>query len=218
MPPGDFMDRAPEIENPSYRFGHDKEVFIFLASLNFWEGLFDNVNIKFLRIILGFKPAEFKCLLMTIIIPNRLTDDRIDILKNKEEQIRRIADENGVGIEFCYIRGRKSKELLCAFKEIRQKTLFCNKRFIWAANYFNCFLGVLLKYYMPETCLHFDMLGLVPEEELFYSESSIVTRIPKFMVLRLICRVGMKQADSISVVSRRFKDYVVEDKRHTLFL
>lgn len=203
------MDEAPEIENPSDRSEHDKEVFIFLASLNFWEGLFDNINIKFLKIILGFKQAELKCILMTIITPNRLTCDRIDILKKKEEQIRKIANENDVGIEFCYIRGRTSKELLSAFKNIRRRTHFYKKRFIWAANYFNCFLGVMLKYYMPETCLHFDMLGLVPEEELLYSESNIVSRIPNFIVLRLICRVGLKQADSISVVSRRFKDYVV---------
>ena len=207
------MNQAPEIENPTDRSEHDKEVFIFLAAHNFWEGLFENVNMKFLRMLLGFQLTEFPCVLMTIIMPVRLTDDHINILKKKEEKIKKIAHENGVKIEFCYIRGRTNQGLFGAFKEIRRKTFFYKKRFIWASNYFNGFLGAMLKYYMPDSRLHFEMMGLVPEEELFYSESNIVSRIAKFLILRMICRINLKKADSISVVSRRFKDYVISRYR-----
>lgn len=203
------MDLGPETEYPTDRSDRDQEVFIFLAGLNFWEGLFDTVNIKFLRILLGFEPEEFRRVLMTIITPERLTDERRKLLEKKEEQIRKIAHEQGVRMEICHVRGRTNQGLFGAFKEIRRKTFFYKKRFIWASNYFNGFLGVMLKHSMPDTRLHFEMMGLVPEEVLFYSDANLVSRIATFLILRMICRVNLRKADSVSVVSRRFKDYVV---------
>lgn len=207
------MDREPGMEYPTDKSDRDKEVFIFLAGLNFWEGLFDNVNIKFLRMIFEFHLAEFPCVLMTIIIPERLSDDRINDLREKEEKIKKIAFENGVKIELCRIEGRTNKGMFGAYGKIRRKTFYYKKRFIWASNYFNGFLGAMLKYSMPDTRLHFEMMGLVPEEELLYSESNIVSRIARFLILRMICRINLKKADTISVVSRRFKDYLISRYR-----
>ncbi len=191
------------------RYTNPGTVFIFLAGLNFWEGLFDNANIKFISNLLAFQPADFSCLLMSIIIPDRLPDDRIGRLGEKEEKIKKIADAYGIPVEFCHIRGRTISGLIRALKEIRRKTILFDKKFIWASNYFNGFLGALIKQRMPNTRLHFEMLGLVPEEEMLYSEANPASKILRFLALRRLCRINLKHADSISVVSRRFKYYMI---------
>jgi hypothetical protein len=203
-----MMINASTIEK---KFIHQNGVFIFLSGLNFWEGLFDNVNIKFIRNILGFQVMNFSCMFMTIIIPKHLSNDKANILRKKEEQIRRLADEHGVQIEFCHIKGRTLFGIYTTLKEIFTKTNGYQRKFIWASNYFNCFLGALLKLCMPDTRLHFEMMGLVPEEELLYSESHIVSRVSKFLILRILCRINLKAADSLSVVSKRFKNYVISN-------
>jgi len=191
------------------KVNHSKEAFIFLAAFNFWEGLFDNVNVKFIKNLLSFKVADLSYILMTIIIPHHLCEERFAILKEKKETLKKIAREYGAVIEFYHIRGRTLKGLFCAFKEIRKKTFFYQKRFIWASNYFNCFLGTMIKFMVPNTYLHFEMMGLVPEEELLYSESKILTRTIKFLTLKILCNINLKKADSVSVVSKRFKDYLI---------
>jgi len=206
------MNFSP-IENFKNTTNRHDEVLIFLAGLNFWEGLFDNGNIKFIRNIMGFNLVNYSSMLMTIITPHGLSDEKIEILKKKEEQIRKIADEHGVSIKFCHIRGRTISGILSTLKEIFRKADSYKKKFIWASNYFNCFLGALLKLRMPDTRLHFEMLGLVPEEELLYSESFIVSRFVKFLILRALCRINLKAVDSISVVSKRFKNYMISKYR-----
>ena len=192
---------------------HQKGVFIFIAGLNFWEGLFDNMNIKFIRNILSFQIVNFSCILMTIIIPKQLSDDNILILNKKKELIQRLADDHGVRIEFCHIKGRTLSGIYTTLKEILKKTNCYQRKFIWASNYFNCFLGTLLKLRMQDVRLHFEMHGLVPEEELLYSESPIISKLSKFLILRILCRINLKSADSISVVSNRFKSYMVSKYR-----
>jgi glycosyltransferase involved in cell wall biosynthesis len=186
-----------------------KGIFIFLAGLNFWEGLFDNGNIKFIRNILSSQIMNFTRMFMTIIIPERMTDDKARVLNEKEEQIRKLADGYGVRIEFCHIRGRTIWGIYETFIKIFKETKVYQRKFIWASNYFNCLLGTLLKLRMPGTRLHFEMMGLVPEEELLYSESNILSAFLKFLMLRIVCRINLKAADSISVVSNRFKDYMI---------
>jgi glycosyltransferase involved in cell wall biosynthesis len=198
--------KTAETDNKSI---HQKGVFIFLAGMNFWEGLFDNVNIKFISNILRYQVINFSCIFMTIIIPKELSKDMSGILKQKEELIQLIADDHGVRIEFSHIRGRTIMGIYTALKEILIKTRFYQKKFIWGSNYFNCFLGTLLKQRMPNTRIHFEMMGLVPEEELSYSESHIISSFSKFLILRILCRINLKSSDSISVVSNRFKNYMI---------
>jgi glycosyltransferase involved in cell wall biosynthesis len=185
-----------------------KGVFIFLAGTNFWEGLFDNGNIKFIRNILSFRVVNFSHIVMTIIIPEKLPKDKELILRQKEGIIKRLADDYGVRVEFCHIRGRTVFGIYAALKEILKKTSHYQRKFIWASNYFNCFLGALLKSRLPDTRLHFEMMGLVPEEEFLYSESNKLSGLLKFLILRMLCRMNLKGADSISVVSNRFRSYI----------
>ncbi|RJP85049.1 MAG: hypothetical protein C4518_16935 [Desulfobacteraceae bacterium] len=203
------LNQSFKPKKDSHCCGNPGTVFIFLAGLNFWEGLFDNVNIKFINNLLAFHLADFSCVLMTIITPDRLSDDKAELLREKEEQIKKLAAEYGIAVEFCHIRGRTITGLLSVLKEIRKKTMLFEKRFVWASNYFNCFLGVLIKQRLPNTRLHFEMMGLVPEEELLYSETRLAFKIINFLTLKGLCRINIRHADSISVVSKRFKQYIV---------
>ena len=180
------MSSLLENENLAQNIKRRNEVFIFLAGLNFWEGLFDNSNIKFIKNILSFHIVKSNYILMTIITPYHLSSEKLAILKEKEEVLRKIANDHSTIIEFCYVKGRTIGELYNSFNKIYKKTFFYRKRFIWASNYFNCFLGALIKQRIPHTYLHFEMMGLAPEEELLYSESNIVSRIIKFLTLKII--------------------------------
>lgn len=195
------------------RSSNGKEIFIFLAGLNFWEGLFDNANIKFIRNLFELRLVNFSQMLMTIITSKHLSSDKYKILLKKEEQIQKIALEYRLNIEFYHIEGRAIRSVLRASKEIREKTVSYEKRFIWSTNYFNCFIGILVKNQLPDTYLHFEMIGLAPEEELFYSESNIIFRLTKFLILRILGRIDVKRADSVSVVSKQFKDYIISKYR-----
>ncbi len=186
-----------------------KRVLIFLGGHNFWEGLFDTNNIKFIRNLFELKLADFSHVLIGIIIPKQLSDDRQKILRQSEDQLKKIVHHYGATIDFCHISGRTPGSLLNASREIIQKTESYEKQYIWAHNYYNCFLGILVKKQLTKSYLHFELMGLVPEEELYYSESNFVSRLTKFIVLRIIGRLDLKFSDSISVVSKRFKEYII---------
>jgi glycosyltransferase involved in cell wall biosynthesis len=203
------MEKIPKPGKQANSSFNSREIFIFLGGHNFWEGLFDNINVRFIRNLFDYRLADFSQILMTIIVTGHVAEDKYLILRKKEENLKNIVLENGANIEFCHIRGRTISGLLSAFKEISTKTVSYNKQFIWATNYFNCFLGTLIKRRLPNTYLHFEMMGLAPEEELYYSESNIISRLIKFCLLKIIVRVNLKTVDSVSVVSKRFKDYLV---------
>jgi hypothetical protein len=186
-----------------------KKILIYLGSNNFWEGLFDTINIKFIKSLFELKLANFSHVLMTIITPPQLSYDRQKILRQREDQLKKIVHHYGATIDFCRISGRSPKSLLHTSKEIIQKTESYEKRYIWSQNYYNCLLGAMVKKQLPDTYLHFELMGLVPEEELFYSESNIIFRLAKFLVLKMIGRLDLKFSDSVSVVSKRFKEYII---------
>jgi glycosyltransferase involved in cell wall biosynthesis len=189
------------------------DVFIFLGGHNFWDGLFDTVNIRFVRNLFEFKMVDISNVLMTTIIPRHISEEKNQILISKEEALKNILLDHGVNVEYLHIQGRTLRGLFLALREIRKAALNFDQKFIWAHNYFNCFIGVFIKILLPNTYLHFDLKGVVPEEELLYSDSNLLIRLMKFLVLRVIGRINIKFADSISVVSKRFKDYVVAKYR-----
>jgi len=185
------------------------QIFIYLAALNFWEGLFETVNIRLVTNIFQFKFIETSQILMTIILPRRMDEEKRVQLKQREEQLIRIATQYGKQIEFLHIRSRTLSELRRVSRKIIEKTASYDHRIIWGANYYNCFLGVLIQRKLKNSFLHFELHGLVPEEELWYSETSNGIGLFKFIVLRLICRINLKHSHSVSVVSKRFREYMV---------
>jgi len=210
----DVMDTKFKSKKQLPSTSHEKEILIFLAGLNFWEGLFENVNIKFIRHLFDYRLADFSNILMSIIVPPDISDEQQHILNTRQETIQSIVTQNGATIEFCHIRGRSLKSLSGAYSQICRKTASFKKRFIWSSNYFNCFLGVLIKRRFPATHLHFDMMGLAPHEELYYSNSNVFYGLLKFYSLKILGNLNLKRADSVSVVSYRFKSYILS--RHKI--
>jgi glycosyltransferase involved in cell wall biosynthesis len=52
------------------------------------------------------------------------------------------------------------------------------------------------------------MRGLVPQEEFHHSTSNILSRITKFIVLKVVEKININNADSISTVSKQFKEHI----------
>jgi glycosyltransferase involved in cell wall biosynthesis len=186
-----------------------KEIFIFICGHNFWEGLFDHANVGFLTNLYKYNLVDFPNVLMTIITPKNLSKGKLELLANKEEELRTLLISYGATITFYHIQGRTIRGVIKAIESIYQSTRSYDKRFIWAQNYFNCFIGTQVKKKLPGTYLHFELLGLPPEEELFYSETNILFRVVTFIVLRILVRINLKHSNSISVVSKRLREYLV---------
>lgn len=192
----------------------NRSVFILLGGHNYWEGLYDNRNIGLIVNLNKHQLLDQTDVVMTTIVPRNSLASSLKELLEKEEVLRQELLIYGAKISFVHIQGRTIKGLFRARIEIRQLIMSYEKRFIWAMNYFNCFLGINLKRQLPGTHLHFEVLGLVPEEELYYSDSGVFSRYLKFLVLRILERIDVENADSISVVSRRFKAYF--EKKYSL--
>jgi len=189
-----------------------KFIFVFLGAHNFWEGLFDTVNIGFIRNLIEFKIIHHTDILMTTIIPNGVSQKRLIELAEKEEKLKIFAKDHNNQVHYYHIQGRTISGLLSASKELRQFIQNYDHRFIWAQNYFNTLIGVLIKK-RTQSLLHFDMRGLVPQEEFHHSSSNIITRLTKFLVLNGVERTNLNNSDSISVVSKRFKEHI-ESRYH----
>jgi len=188
----------------------ENKLFIFLGGHNFWEGLFDTVNLSFIQTIVKHKIIDCSNILMATIIPRKMPKGKYPILLEKEEILRKKLLDHGTNIFYYHIPGRTLRGLICALKNIRGLAMDYNERFIWSQNYFNCLIGILLKQQLPQTWVHFDMMGLAPQEELYYSSSNILSRLSKFCVLRILEFINIRKADSISVVSKRFQNYIVD--------
>lgn len=180
-----------------------------MASHKFWEGLFDTVDIQFIRLLVTQHVVHQTDILMTVIIPRNASIKAREQLREKELRLTEYLQDRGVQIDFIHINGRTLNGLIAAFNEIAAYFKLYEKRFIWARNYFNCLIGVLIKMLQTGVFLHFDMLGLVPEEVLYYSDTFILARTIKFFALRIIERINLKTANTTSVVSRRFKQHIV---------
>lgn len=187
-----------------------KSIFVYMSSHKFWEGLYDAVDIGFIQNLFEHHIYTNSTVLMTTIVPRQISETKYDELISKEEKLRSALLPYGATIKFFHIKGRTLSGVLNALNEIRSRIKQYDQKFIWSKNYFNCFIGVLVKRQIPGTCLHFEMSGLVPEEELLYSTSNFLYRIVNFLVLRLLERINLFNADTISTVSRRFKEYVVK--------
>ncbi len=203
-------DKASSLVRPS---SDRKTIFVLMTSSKFWEGLFDTMDIGFINNLFRYQLANYSAVIMTTIVPRHVSDSKFNELTIKEEKLKLALLPYRVEIEFLHIQGRTITGVFHAFKEIRSRIRQYDQKFIWAKNYFNGFIGVLLKKRLPGIFLHFEMSGLVPGEQLHYSESNMLFRVIEFLVLRLLERINLSTADSISVVSRRFKEYILE-KHH----
>jgi len=185
-----------------------------LGGHNFWEGLFDSVNIAFIHNLVHAGMLNHSDILMTTIISKGKSDYQPDLLREKEENLRDLLIEKGIRIQFYHIQGRTFKGMTRAAKAIAELAQPYQERYIWAQNYFNCQIGQQVKRSLNNTHLHFDMRGLVPQEELYYSSSNFFLRVAKYLVLQFLESTNLNHADSLSVVSHRFLNFI--DKKHHL--
>lgn len=205
--------KMSDATSPSMNLSTEKKaVFVFMTSSKFWEGLFDTMDIGFVKSLLEHQLANFSTIIMTSIVPRHISEMKLNQLLSKEGKLKQVFCHYNTEIEFLHIQGRTLSGAFNASKELRSRLLPYKEKFIWAKNYFNSFIGVLLKKRVPDTFLHFEMSGLVPEEQLHYSGLNLLVRIAEFVILQFLERVNLSTADSISVVSRRFKEYIV--KKH----
>lgn len=196
---------------PSFKSNNEKHLLVFMSSHKFWEGLYDTVDIGFIRNLFDHCLVTDKPdVLMTTIIPANIAQTKLYELAEKQGKLKEFLLNYGVEIQFLKIRDRTIFGFISGVNEIQQLAKGYNRRFIWAKNYFNGFMGVLLKRRDPGIHLHFELSGLVPEEELYYSYSNIFIRVANFLVLKFFGRANIKTADSVSVVSRRFKEYIIK--------
>lgn len=194
--------------------GSGRSIFIYLCSHRFWLGLFETADLSYIRNLFIHQIVQDTDVLMTIFVPEGVAGQKIDKLSKKEEALREFLKGYGADVTFLHLRGRKITDILNTPARIHQLTQNYRNRLIWAKNYFNCFIGVLIKKRHRDIRLHFDMSGLVPEEVLYYSRYFLLLRLLFFLILKIVERVNCKKADSVSVVSRRFKEYIVS--RHHL--
>lgn len=192
----------------------NESVFVFLGGHNFWEGLYEKRNIGLILNLYKHQILNRTDVVMTTIVPGYSPESSLNVLCEKEEALRQELLNYGANICFVHIQGRTIAGLIKARNEVRQLMMGYKKRFIWAMNYYNCYLGINIKKQLPDTHIHFELLGLVPEEELYYSDSGVFSRYLKYLVLKILERVDVGNADSISVVSRRFKEYL--EKKYSL--
>lgn len=186
-----------------------RSMFVYMCSHRFWLGLFDTVDLTFIRNLFVHKVIEKVDVLMTVFVPPNTSKLRLHELSAKEEQMSELASSYGARISFLHLRGRSLRTLLDTPARINCETKGYGKRFIWAKNYFNCFMGVISKKRYPDIRLHFDMSGLVPEEVFYYTHSVSVVKYAAFLALKVIEKINLRNADTISVVSSKFKDYIV---------
>jgi len=181
-------------------------LFVYMASHDFREGLFDSVDSQFILDLCARRIVADTDLLMTIILPRNFNAADQELLDRKESDLKRAIAQFEVNIEFFHIPGRTINGLKAARQKLLHESTRYSRMFVWARNYFNTYAGAHVKKHIPQLRLHFDMLGLVPEEEFYYSSSSYVLRLIKLFVLKVIESKNVSGSDSISVVSQRMRE------------
>lgn len=76
-------------------------------------------------------------------------------------------------------------------------------------NYYTSFIGSIIKKRHPEVHFHASLRGVVPEEHLFYGKSNLLINSLHYFATKYFERRFLKRIDSISVVSNKFKSYLI---------
>jgi len=194
----------------------NKEVFVFIGGQNILKGVFDSHNIKFLEKMYKYGVLKHKFVLVTFICKSNLSSSEQKIVKSKKDAMLKIAKKYNFNLDFYQINGRTMKALFSSCDQIADFILEkdLTEPLFWAHNYYNGFIAFLLKRKISNAYFHLDLKGIPPEEELYYGEGNLVSRLFKFFVTRLIGRFAIKSADSISVVSNRFREYIYQKYKY----
>jgi lysozyme family protein len=187
-----------------------ENVFIFIGGQNILSGVYESHNIYFLNNLYKYNILNNYDVILTIIVDyERLELKETELVNDKLKKLQKIADEYNFNLEIIDIKNRSLSSLISVSKKIIKKVKCYKKKIIWSHNLFNGLLGYLLSKKIPHTYWHLDMKG-VPAEEQFYKNMSLAKKILNYLVLKIIQQYITGKADSISVVSTRFKKYLAE--------
>ncbi len=183
----------------------DNNVFVFLGGQDILRGVFDSHNVAFLSNLYSCGFFPFSTVIMTIIVKENMNDEELSIVNKKTRLLIDTARDNNVDLRIRLINSRKLKNVLKTAKTISNEIQFFDRKFIWAHNYYNGLIGSILRKRTKNAFFHLDLKGLPAEEELIYSDSSFSYRAIKYLSLKTIGAYGIRCADSVSVVSNRYK-------------
>ncbi len=189
-------------------------VFVFLGGQDVLRGVFDSHNIAFLSNLYSCGFFPFSTVMMTIIVKKHMTAQELLIVDRKVKTLTGAARDNGVDMRVHFIKERTLGNVVRTAQKISREISSYGTRFIWAHNYYNGLIGCLLKQESRDAYFHLDLKGLPAEEELIYSDSSFLHRALKYLSLKSFGACGIRNADSVSVVSSRYKSHLYS--RHSL--
>lgn len=192
-----------------------KKSLVFLGGQDILRGVFDSHNIKFLESLYRYKILDFDQVIFCFICKRDINKEGQKIVKAKQKRLSNFASRYGFSIIFYQIPNRSVKHIFKTQKDIRT-ILREQKReaIIWAHNYYNGFIASLLKQKMPNSYFHLDLKGIPSEEEFYHGKGNLLSRTMSFLMTRLLGRVGINTSDSLSVVSERFKDYILRKYKY----
>jgi len=190
-----------------------RKLFVFMTSHAFWGGIFDNVDMTLLKSMLSEQLTSSSDILITTIYPDGFSQERMDILKEKQSTISKLVGNSGAKILYFQINDRNLISLDKAVRNLSKLLGNYEICFIWAMNYFNCAIAAMITSRRSNIRLHFQMLGLVPEETLHYSRKSFFFRLFGYLLLKIVERFNLIKSDSLSVVTKKFKDFLIKRRR-----
>lgn len=208
-----FKKTSVSTQAANNRSFENRSMIIYLCSHKFWEGLFDTVDLTFIRNLFLDGLVTDTDIVMSILVPRNVLFQKKNELVEKEENLRTYLQRYGAAINFIHLPGRSFKGIFAALTKIGHLSRNYHRRLLWANNYFNCFIAVMYKAFHPDVVIHFDMKGLVAEEEFHHSNSNLIARSIKYLTLKFLERLGVLKSDSIIVVSESFRKYLA-NKHH----
>lgn len=152
--------------------------------------------------------VDFKYVIMSAYVPGKIECTDNLIIKQKTKKMEEIARQYFFHLDIIYINGKRLRSLFQALKEIKKKASLFNSKIIFSQNYYNSFIGFLLKRFLNNVYLHINLRGVPAEEELVYSDSFFLKRLLNFFTLKLMEKIIISGSDSISVVSSQHKKYL----------
>lgn len=182
---------------------------IFLGTHDILRGVFDSHNLGFLELFFKEYSDHIKSIVMTAFIKKNLNNKEKLIIDKKIKRLEDLAKNYRIKSEFIPFEREDFSSINKNINKIKNHFNKEDKIILIAQNYFNGYIGYKLKRNFKNIQFHLDLKGVAPEEELNYSDSKITARLSKYLVLKYFERLIIKNYDSISLVSKEFRKYLL---------
>ncbi len=188
----------------------DNSTFVFLAGQDITRGVFDSHCINFLNKLYQNKTCLSNKVIMTFITNKVLSKEDTEIISRKEDYLKQLSHNYGFKLTIYHIKGKTISQIIKSYKVMCDILHNEKNIIIWAHNFYNGLIGTLLVKHFNRAYFHLDLKGVPPEEELYYSHDIWLIRYLKYLILKLAGRLSIANSHSISVVSNRFRQYLIK--------